>query len=122
VLFIFGSALFKFVLGSQWEHAGRLAEIYAPYVAVHLVLATLAPTTMIANRLGAAFVVSIVQNLIFLIGFWLGSVLYADAGKALALATYASIPFMTGIIVWYFWLSKSPVASSPTKSAVTRTV
>jgi O-antigen/teichoic acid export membrane protein len=109
-LWLFGEVLFKWVLGPQWALAGRLAAIFAPYVAIHLVLSTLAPVPTIANKLRFALVGSVLQNLIFVVAFWLGS--HGSLGpngagieNAVAMATYASVPFMCGLACCYVYLA-----------------
>lgn len=49
-LLFFGIQMFSLVLGSQWPPSGHLAELFAPYVAVHLVLSALAPVPVIARQ------------------------------------------------------------------------
>jgi O-antigen/teichoic acid export membrane protein len=109
-LWLFGEALFKLVLGPQWALAGRLAAVFAPYVAIHLVLATLAPVPTIANKLRFAFAGSLLQNLIFVVAFWLGATGAlgpngATIENAVAMATYGSVPFMVGLVCCYVYLA-----------------
>lgn len=105
VLLTFGREAFEFVLGSQWRTAGELAEIYVPYVGVHLVAAALAPTSRVANKLRLAFALALLQTGVFLAGFWLG--MWADGSLAggVAGSAYLSLPVMIAIITWYLRIS-----------------
>lgn len=107
-LFFFGSWIFPLVLGTEWTPSGRLAELFAPYVVVHLVLSALAPVPVVANRQRAALVLSIVQNTIFVGGFFLPAWLGMSLEEALSISIYTSIPYMVFLILLFLFVSRSP--------------
>jgi O-antigen/teichoic acid export membrane protein len=106
VLMFGGSVIFPLVLGDQWREAGVLAEILAPYVAIHLIISALAPTIMVTNVLGQAFYASLGQSATFLLGLFLGQWAYGTITGAVAMAVYFSVPYMAALLVWYGYLAR----------------
>ncbi len=106
ILTLFGGFLFPFVLGNNWIQAGQLSVIYAPYVAVHLVLSTLAATTILSKRQTQAFLVGLGQNLVFLGALALACSLQVSVEVALSVAVWASVPYMLAVVGWYWTLSR----------------
>ena len=106
VLASVGEPLFVIVLGEKWRHAGALAAIFAPYVPIHLIVSSLAPTTMVANALTQALYASLGQSVVFLFGLWLGAQIYGTIGGAVALAVYLSVPYMVALALWYARLAR----------------
>jgi O-antigen/teichoic acid export membrane protein len=106
ILGLFGEDLFRIVLGPQWSLAGRLASVFAPYVAVHLVLSTLAAVPNITNNLRWAFVLSVLQNVIYVGAFWVGTKRSGDITGAVAMVTHVSVPYMLAIVGWYVVVSR----------------
>lgn len=112
ILFFFGSAVFPLVLGTEWAPSGRLAELFAPYVVVHLVLSALAPVPVVANRQKAALILSIMQNTIFVGGFFLPALFGMSLENALSISIYASMPYMVFLILLFLLVSRSPASFS----------
>jgi O-antigen/teichoic acid export membrane protein len=105
-LLVAGPTLFRYVLGEHWRVAGTLAQLLAPYVAVHLTLSTLAPTPIVGRKLRWAFAVNVIQNLLF-VGVFLCVTLWTHSiSSAVAWAGGASIPFMLCVIGWYWQMSR----------------
>lgn len=101
VLALFGPALFAIVLGEHWVGAGQLASLYAPYVAIHLVLMSLAPTPMVADRIRTTFFVAIGQSGLYLLAFILGAWFAGSIHGAVLAACWLSIPYMAAVLTWY---------------------
>lgn len=101
VLALFGDALFALVLGDHWRHAGHLASLYAPYVAIHLVLMSLAPTPIVAGRLRMTFLVAIGESGLYLIAFMAGALFVGSIHGAVLAACWMSIPYMAAVLAWY---------------------
>lgn len=108
VLILWGSSLFTMVLGVEWSQAGSLSVIYAPYVAVHLVLSTLAPTIILAKRQSQALFVGLGQNLVFVGALWFAGHNQVSIEFALMAAVWISIPYMLLVVLWYWTLSRAP--------------
>ncbi|TIP30111.1 MAG: hypothetical protein E5X67_03260 [Mesorhizobium sp.] len=107
-LLFFGAQMFSLVLGSQWAPAGHLAELFAPYVAVHLVLSALAPVPVIAHRQRMALILSITQNAIFVGGFFIPAWFGMSLARAVSISVYVSVPYMISLIVLFFVISRTP--------------
>ncbi|CAK0754539.1 conserved membrane hypothetical protein [Gammaproteobacteria bacterium] len=112
ILFFFGSEIFSLAFGAEWRRAGRLAEIFAPYVALHLVLASLAPTTIIAGRQMTMFILSVIQSFIFVVGFFLGSIGGGDIDSGVRVAALISALYLLGMIAWFVKLSYTSASFS----------
>ncbi|WP_202366263.1 oligosaccharide flippase family protein [Mesorhizobium sp. L-2-11] len=108
VLLLFGVQMFSFVLGSQWAPSGHLAELFAPYVAVHLVLSALAPVPVIARQQRMALILSIVQNAIFVGGFFIPTWFGMSLERSVSVSVYVSMPYMISLIVLFFVVSRTP--------------
>lgn len=106
VLFYWGPFLFKLVFGPQWELAGQLSSIFAPYVAVHLALSALGNTAIVAGRQPIMLVVAAGQTLVFAGSVLLGSMIYNDLEATLAITVWLSVPYMIGMLIWYVALSR----------------
>jgi O-antigen/teichoic acid export membrane protein len=108
ILFFFGSEIFSLAFGAEWRRAGRFAEILAPYVAVHLVLASLAHTTIVAGRQSTMLFLSVIQNFVFVGGFIIGAMDGGTIETGIRGAMAISVLYMLGIIAWYVKLAKTP--------------
>ncbi|MER9025796.1 oligosaccharide flippase family protein [Mesorhizobium sp. M0815] len=107
-LLFFGADLFSLVLGSQWLPSGQLAELFAPYVAVHLVLSSLAPVPVVAGQQKLALILSVIQNVLFVGGFFVPAWLGMPLGSAVSTSIYISMPYMICLIVLFFVMSRTP--------------
>ncbi len=106
VLFVSGPLMFSLVLGDHWRLSGTLAQAFAPYVAPHLILASLAPTAAIAGKMRWALALNIAQSGLFIATLLYFSASVASIETALYWASIATAPFMLSIAAWYWHLSK----------------
>jgi O-antigen/teichoic acid export membrane protein len=103
IIIFFGPQLFSILLGQEWHAAGQLAQIYVPFMIVHLMVSTLTPTAQVVGKLGTALGLGTVQCTLMVLGIWLGARFgneIADSVKGLVIMT---TPFMILTLV-FFWL------------------
>jgi O-antigen/teichoic acid export membrane protein len=106
VLALWGQSLFVFVLGADWLQAGKLAEVFWPYVAIHLVITSLAPTMMITRQLRLSFLFSIVQVAIYVTAMLGGAKAFMTLEGAVTAAAFCSVPFMLALLAAYLWIAR----------------
>ncbi|KIC27522.1 oligosaccharide flippase family protein [Leisingera sp. ANG-M6] len=111
VLVLFGPDLFVLVLGPQWQPAGLMAAVFAPYIVLQMVLATVAPCYLLAGRQKAMLAVACGQTAVFLGGFLLGHWGGGSMFRALGTSVWLSVPYMTAMLFWYWRLAASRNAS-----------
>lgn len=107
-LMIKGPWIFVMVLGEQWHSAGEMAAIFAPYIVLQMVLATVAPSYLLRGRQKSMLGVASFQTAIFLAGFCLGHVMTQDIRWAIGTSVWLSLPYMAGMLLWYWWMARTP--------------
>lgn len=100
-LYLAGPYLFPLVLGEQWGLAGQLASAFAPYVAFHFALASLAPTAIVANRQRWAATFAIGKDLALVGSFAYCAWQTGDVLHATKMSALFTLPFMTVQFLWY---------------------
>lgn len=105
-LYLFGDAIFEYGFGQQWTMAGELSVIYAPYAAIHVVLVAAAPTSLVAQKEGAMFLIGIIQNAVYIAGLIAGISLYGDIRGATLVMVMLSVPYMASMLIIYFRWSR----------------
>ncbi|AMY70567.1 oligosaccharide flippase family protein [Frigidibacter mobilis] len=107
VLMLLGPWLFAAVLGEQWRSAGEMAVIFAPYMVLQMVLATVAPSYLLGGRQRSMLGVASLQTAVFLVGFWLGHVIMHDIRWAIGASVWLSVPYMAGMLLWYWRMART---------------
>jgi O-antigen/teichoic acid export membrane protein len=105
VLMLFGPKLFVLVLGGQWEAAGVMSVIFAPYILLQMVLATVAPSYILGGRQKAMLAIAFGQSSVFILGFLLGRAIGDSVYWAIGVSVWLSIPYMSLMLYWYWRLS-----------------
>ncbi|UTH76472.1 lipopolysaccharide biosynthesis protein [Chromobacterium sp. IIBBL 290-4] len=104
VIQIFGEPLFTLVFGAKWAEAGRYAEAMSLYILFHFIASPLGMVPPVINRQRFAFMLSLVQAVLFLGTLWLGFSLWQDAVATFQLVSVV----MAGYFIAYFtWLYKA---------------
>lgn len=102
---LYGGSLFAALLGKGWEQAGALAQVYAPFSAVHLVMAALGHTNVIANKQAQMLWVGAGQTLLFVGSFAIGASLALEIEESTFLAVCLTTPYLLGVGIWYWSLA-----------------
>jgi O-antigen/teichoic acid export membrane protein len=110
VLMLYGPDLFVLVLGNQWVEAGKMAAIFAPYVILQMVLATVAPSYLLGGRQKSMLAVACLQTTIFLVGFLIGHALGKNIYWAIGMSVWLSVPYMAAMLYWYWRMSVTPAS------------
>ncbi|OHX13732.1 lipopolysaccharide biosynthesis protein [Chromobacterium sphagni] len=104
VIQIFGEPLFTLVFGRNWAEAGRYAEAMSLFILFHFVASPLGMVPPVINRQRFAFLLSLVQAVLFLGSLWLGFRIWQDAVPTFQLVSVV----MAGYFIAYFtWLYKA---------------
>jgi len=109
ILAMLGPQLFAVTLGEQWRPAGEMAAIFAPYMVLQMVLATVAPSYILGGRQKPMLLVASLQTAVFLFGFWLGHEFMEDIRWAIGTSVWLSVPYMAGMLLWYRRIARSRV-------------
>ncbi|BEV72270.1 MULTISPECIES: lipopolysaccharide biosynthesis protein [unclassified Paludibacterium] len=101
VIQLAGEPLFGLVLGQAWRTAGRYAEAMSPFILFHFVASPLAMVPLVIERQRTAFMLSLVQTVLFVGALWSGFHFWGDPVCAFTLVSWV----MVGYFIFYFtWL------------------
>jgi O-antigen/teichoic acid export membrane protein len=101
VIQLAGEPLFALVLGETWRPAGRYAEAMSVFILFHFVASPLAMVPLVIQRQRTAFMLSLVQTILFVGALWTGFHLWNDPVQAFTLVSWV----MVGYFLFYFsWL------------------
>lgn len=101
VIQLAGEPLFSLVLGHTWRTAGRYAEAMSIFILFHFVASPLAMVPLVIQRQRTAFMLSLVQTVMFVGALWAGFHFWGDPVKAFTLVSWV----MVGYFLFYFsWL------------------
>lgn len=107
VLFAGAPWIFTTAFGAKWALAGQYARILSPYMAFAFLAAPLAFVPFVVNRQGAAFLVSVTGNALFLACIFMGSRTGRPETAFTALAIVQCLYF-AGYIAWIVRIASAP--------------
>lgn len=104
VIQLAGEPLFTLVLGATWRTAGRYAEAMSVFILFHFIASPLAMVPLVIERQRTAFMLSLVQTVLFVGALWSGFHFWGDPVRAFTLVSWV----MVGYFLFYFsWLFRA---------------
>ena len=71
ILFFYGTEIFSFVFGANWEIAGSYSETMSVWLMVNFILTPIAALPMILKKQNVFFMIGIVSSLIQVLPYWI---------------------------------------------------
>ncbi len=107
ILWVAGPTLFELVFGEQWRIAGEYARNISYLVVFTFVLAPLSPfASIVAGRQRTAFLLAIVQEVIFVVAFVVGAKITSSVEGALSVAAVPTAIYTAWFVYWNIQISR----------------
>lgn len=106
VIQLAGEPLFTLVLGSAWRTAGRYAEAMSVFILFHFVASPLGMVPLVIERQRTAFMLALVQTVVFVGTLWAGFSLWGDPVRAFTLVSWVMAGYFILYFIWLFQASK----------------
>jgi O-antigen/teichoic acid export membrane protein len=103
VIILFGPPLFEFVLGEKWRVAGEYAQYLTPWLYLSFAIAPVLQVSVILNKQGQYFIISMIHNVIILGSILVGGIFFKDLTTGFLILSSLQILFYTYA---YFWALK----------------
>ncbi len=107
IILLFGPQLFGFVFGDVWADSGRMAQYLCPWICLDFIRAPLSQVPLIINRQKEMLTFTIVSNVLILIVFIGGGMLFKDLSMILILVSAVQVVYMTSLLYWIFKVAAS---------------
>ena len=102
VLLIFAPLIFQWYLGDTWQQAGVYARCLAPSLLLYFMLSPVSGIPILFNQQRKAFVISVIGNLVSVIGLVLAFLFGADFEYALWCYAGGFSLFYVVLLRWYY--------------------
>ena len=102
-LFFYGAPTFSWLLGSEWEEAGRIASILSPWLYLNFLSSPFSCMALIRNRQDIAMGFTVL-NAVLRTGAVIAGGLLQDATMALAMMSVAGTFVFIALLTWYYSL------------------
>ncbi|WP_036666338.1 lipopolysaccharide biosynthesis protein [Paludibacterium yongneupense] len=101
-----GEPLFALVLGKTWGTAGLYAEAIAPFILLHFVASPLSTLPLVVKKQRQAFLISLVQMVLFIGALWAGFKLWGDPVQAFSLLAWVMVGYFLLYFAWLYRIAK----------------
>ena len=105
VLFFAGPWLFKIAFGSEWEMAGRFAQILTPWLFFNFILSPISQLPNVLQRQGKYFLITLLANLLAFAALSIVALNYFQVEYALFAYSVCMTLFSIILIRWKYNLS-----------------
>jgi O-antigen/teichoic acid export membrane protein len=106
VIQLAGEPLFTLVLGASWRTAGRYAEAMSVFILFHFIASPLAMVPLVIKRQRTAFVLSLVQTVLFVGALWSGFHFLGGPVRAFTLFSWVMVGYFMCYFSWLFRAAK----------------
>lgn len=112
-ILLFGPQLFEFVLGEKWRIAGVYAQYLTPWLFLNFAVSPILQVTIILNKQGQYFIISLVHNVIILGAIAIGGLVFKDLLDGFLLLSALQIVFYLWILRWLLKISREANPVTP---------
>lgn len=103
VLAIFAPQIFSLIFGSQWEEAGRIAQLLSPWLFLNFIVSPVAAITIVLNRQQWAIWFAVVDTVLRSSAVLIGG-MYGSDHLAFILLSIGSGSLLTYALYWFYHL------------------
>lgn len=106
ILAIWGPEIFGFVLGKDWEIAGKFAQILSPWLFLNFLISPFTQIPLIVNRQRRFFIISLSMNFVLVLSFIAGYFINEEITSSLIIISIAQTIFHLYLGSWFYQISR----------------
>lgn len=105
---LYGSDLFIFVFGKEWQQSGEMATLMIPWLMLNFITSPISHLPIILNKQKPFFLVNLIGTLsmLFIVSIPYWKIIEIDMYQMIKLLSLSQSAFLIYVLVWLLWLTK----------------